>query len=103
MSKYKNKITIVAGIKFHSIKEAGRYLQLKALEEIGEISDLELQPKFPVIVNEKKICNYIADFRYYKKNNNFPTIEDVKGFLTPIYKIKKKLVEALYCIKILET
>jgi hypothetical protein len=30
-------------------------------------------------------------------------VEDVKGYKTDVYKIKRKLVEALYSIKINET
>ena len=44
--KYRNKKTWQDGILFASGHEADRYLQLKALQELGQIRDLELQPKF---------------------------------------------------------
>jgi len=41
-SKYRNKKTEVDGIVFDSQKEASRYLDLKMLEVLGEIKNLEL-------------------------------------------------------------
>ena len=64
------------------------------LQAAGEISRLILQPKFDIIVNGVKVAYYKADFAYFNKNNR--VIEDVKGVKTPIYRLKKKLVEALY-------
>ena len=79
----------------------GRYYQgLKILLENGDISNLEIHPKFPVLVNGHKICVYYADFRYTE--NGVVVVDDVKGFRTKEYKIKKKLVEALYGITIRE-
>jgi len=109
MSKYNNKITYIDGIKFDSLAEYDRYLELKCLECAGEINSLKLQPRFdfimPIngwdsIIPTKKIFTYKADFSYYKKDKVSPTIEDVKGFETAVFKLKKKLIEALYNIKI---
>ena len=101
MNKYNAKRTVVDGISFHSKAEAARYSDLKLLERAGVIFKLELQPAFPCVVNKKKICVYKADFKYHLKNGKW-VIEDVKGYRTQIYKIKKKLVEALYGIEITE-
>jgi len=68
----------------------------------GEIINLELQPKFPIEVNGIKICTYIADFRY-KERDGTEVVEDCKGFKTDVYRLKKKLVKAIYGIEILET
>lgn len=95
-SKYRAKKTTIDGISFASTKEAERYLELKLLESSGKIRDLELQPKFPMIINCAKICTYIADFKYYDVDKKDYVVEDVKGFRTPIYKLKKKLLLALY-------
>tara|TARA_R110000782_G_scaffold186455_1_gene276599 strand:- start:145 stop:498 length:354 start_codon:yes stop_codon:yes gene_type:complete len=83
------------GHKFDSKLEAARYKQLRLMEKAGEVKDLELQPKFPCEVNGKKICTYISDFRY-KLRNGKEVVEDVKGVETAVFKLKKKLVEALY-------
>lgn len=95
-SKYKAKKTTVDGIRFDSQKEAARYCELKRLEQIGEIERLELQPKFellpPFVYDGVKIRGivYRADFSYYR--GGVKCIEDVKGFRTKEYLIKKKFL-----------
>jgi hypothetical protein len=93
-NKYRAVKTEVDGIMFDSKREAARYMELVLLERAGEISRLELQPKYDCVVNGKKICTYKADFRYFNANGS--VVEDVKGMKTPVYRLKKKLVEALY-------
>jgi hypothetical protein len=94
MNKYRNVKTEVDGIVFDSKKEARRYGELTTLQAAGEISRLMLQPKFDIIVNGVKVTYYKADFAYFNKDER--VIEDVKGVKTPVYRLKKKLVEALY-------
>lgn len=104
MSKYRSVKTVVDGIVFDSRKEAFRYNALKLLVKAGEISDLELQPVFQVELNGRKICRYKADFRYTRSGETI--VEDVKSAYTrtlPVYRLKKKLVEAQFGLKILET
>lgn len=91
------------GIWFDSKKEADRYSQLKILERTGEIRNLTLQPVFPIVVNGKKVCNYRADFSYYRMKKAESIVEDCKGIKTPVYRLKKKLFEALYEKQILES
>lgn len=93
-NKYKAVRTEVDGITFDSKREATRYMELMLLQRAGEIERLELQPKYDCIVNGRKICTYRADFRYFTKENS--VVEDVKGMKTAVYRLKKKLVEALY-------
>jgi hypothetical protein len=100
-TKYGNKKKAVNGITFHSKKEADRYLDLLLLEKCGKIECLMLQLAFPIIINDIKVFTYKCDFRYVE--NGEIIIEDVKGFKTAIYKLKKKCVEAQYGIKIRET
>lgn len=116
--KYQNKIVIVDGIKFDSKKEAVRYNELKLLEKAGEISGLRRQVKFELIpaqrepdtigkrggvkpgkVIERAIC-YYADYVYIQ--NGETVVEDVKGFRTPVYKIKKALMLYIHGIRIKE-
>ena len=101
MTKYNAKKTEVDGFIFDSRAEARRYSELILAERAGEISNLSLQPVFPIIVNEKKIGKYIADFQYTDRDGN-RVIEDVKGVSTPVYRLKKKLVEAIHEINITE-
>ncbi len=92
VNKYRNKITEVDGIKFHSKREAKRYQELRVLEKWGVIENLETQPRIPLMVNGQKIGHYVGDFRY--KENGKVKIEDVKSpaTITPLYKIKKKIL-----------
>lgn len=102
-SKYRNRITEAKGIKFHSKKEARRYEELFLMEKSGDIAHLETQVKMPISINGKHICNYLADFVYSDLLAGKVIIEDCKGMRTPLYKLKKKLVEAQYGVTILET
>jgi len=102
MSKYYNKKTELHGISFDSKKESVRYQELLLLERARKITDLELQPRFDLIVNNQKIGFYKADFRYTDIRTGNSIIEDVKGMKTPVYNLKRKLVKALYGIDIVE-
>jgi len=99
-SKYGNKRTLYDGIMFASQSEARRYATLKLWQLSDIIGQLELQPKYPCKVNDKLVFTYIADFRYLRDGQQ--VVEDVKGYRTKEYIIKKKVVEALYNIKIVE-
>jgi len=89
-NKYKAIKTTIDGIKFDSMKEGARYKQIKLLEKVGKITELELQPKYDLIVNGKKVGFYKADFRY--KEDGKLIVEDVKGMKTPVYNLKKKMI-----------
>ncbi len=95
--KYKAKKAIVDGITFDSKKEAGRYQELKLLERAGAVKGLVLQPRFLLQdkfkykgKTERKI-EYIADFEYMDTKTGKVVIEDVKGYKTDVYKLKRKL------------
>ena len=93
-SKYNAIPTIVDGVRFASRAEAKRYGELKLLVLAGDITRLELQPAFKCFVNGVLICTYRGDFRYFTAAAC--VVEDVKGMKTPVYKLKKRLVEACY-------
>jgi hypothetical protein len=103
-SKFRARKTKTDGITFDSQKEAMRYLELKALLDQGKIKDLKLQFKFDCVVNDQKICYYLADFVYLDSKGK-TVVEDVKSEYTaknPVYRLKKKLVEALHDVVITE-
>ena len=100
-SKYGNVVTERDGIKFHSAKEARKYDELKLLQRIGEISQLTLQNSYPLAVDGVKICTYKDDFSYLTKDGVLVVL-DVKGFKTPVYRLKAKLFRAIYGFKITE-
>lgn len=102
VNKYHNKKIIIDGIEFDSKKEGNRYCQLKLLEKAKEIKDLELQPRFELQPSFKKDnktyrkIEYLADFKYFDNRLNKVVVEDIKGFKTDVYKLKKKLFEYKY-------
>ena len=105
-NKFNARKTVVDGIVFHSAAEANRYKILKLLERSGHIKELKLQvPYIFYCISEpsldcKKMFTYYADFVYVE--NGHTIIEDVKGIKTPVYRLKKKLIEAYYLITITE-
>ena len=107
MTKYNNKKVIIDDHKFDSRKEAFRYQGLKNLEKDGFISDLQMQVVFElapsIIINGRKkpALKYKADFVYIHKGQKI--VEDVKGMLTAVYKIKRHLMKSIHGIDILET
>lgn len=93
MTKYHSQPAVIDNIRFASKREGKRYSELKLLERAGQIRNLELQPRFPLIVEGIKVCTYVGDFAYFEANKR--VIEDSKGFKTKEYVIKRKLLLAL--------
>lgn len=96
MHKYHAKKTTVDGITFASKKEAARYQELKILADAGMITDLrmqvgfELMPSFKYCGKTIRAIKYIADFVYIDGGRTI--VEDVKGYKTDLYQLKKKLL-----------
>jgi hypothetical protein len=105
-NKYNAAGERIDGMWFASAAEGKRYLQLKSMMERNMIDNLRCQVKLPCVVNNRLICTYIADFAYVVIDDRGVGIrsiwEDVKGMVTDVYKIKKKLVQAVHGIEILE-
>ena len=100
MNKYKNKKVQIDMYVFDSARESQRYKELKLLERAGEISNLELQPRFLLQDSFKKNgrtfrkIEYVADFKYIE--NGKTIVEDVKGMQTDVFKLKHKIFEKVY-------
>ena len=99
---YGNTRVVIDGIKFQSKAEGARYERLRDLQNVGAIRDLVLQPRYPLVVNNIRVGTYVGDFLYYDALNDQPVLEDVKGVRKEVYRLKKKLVAALYAIDITE-
>lgn len=96
MNKYGAKKTTIDGLTFDSKAEASRYQDLKLLERAGVITDLKLQPVFilqPAFTDAEKnryqAIKYRADFQYTEGEQ--VVIEEVKGFETEAWKLRKRL------------
>lgn len=106
-SKYRAVKTEVDGIRFDSKKEAARYCELRLLEKAGQIRQLRTQLPLDLTAGTPRLIRlgaYVADFVYEERVGDDWIIrfEDVKGFKTPLYRWKKKHVEAQYGIQIRE-
>lgn len=107
-TKYNNKKITVDGQIFDSKKEANRYKELRLLEKAGVIKNLSRQVKFVLIPSQRdengkvieRECSYKADFKYEEGLKT--VVEDVKGFRTKEYIIKRKLMLYQYGIRIRE-
>ena len=101
-SKYNAIKTEVNGITFDSKKEASIYNELLLRGKAGEIHSLSLQVPIYFKCNGVFCFKYIADFKYYDNKLGDWVILDAKGILTDVYRLKKKLIEAQFGIKIIE-
>jgi hypothetical protein len=70
------------------------------MEQAGEISDITCQPRYkltaggiPVRYESGRQAVYVADF-WYKTSGGSVVVEDVKGYDTPLSKLKRALIEA---------
>lgn len=98
-AKYGNKKTEVDEMAFDSEKEARRWGELKMMFKAKLISKPIRQYSFTLSDN----IEYVADFVYFDYSTKEFVVEDVKGFRTEIYKIKKKLMLSNNGIEIKET
>lgn len=96
-----NKIEI-DGIVFDSPAEGRRYGILKSEEKLGKIQNLRFQVDYPYKENGIHCFVYRSDFNYTIVETGEEVVEDVKGFRTDVYRLKKKLIEARYGIVISE-
>lgn len=94
-NKFGAKKTLYGGRLYHSKREAAYARDLDLLVKGKVLSRWEAQVKFPLIVNDKKLCDYIIDFIEYDNDNNATYVE-VKGFETDVWKLKWKLFSILY-------
>lgn len=107
--KFGNKKVLCDGMIFDSQKEARRYHELKLRQQAGEISGLECQKVFELIPKQvdedgkciERDCKYIADFVYTDKDGR-TVVEDTKGYKTPDYIIKRKLMLKVHGIRVRE-
>ena len=107
-SKYGAKKVTIDGITFDSRKEANRWLELSSLERVGKVSNLQRQVKFELLPSQRvngkvveRAVNYMADFVY--EENGQKVVEDTKGFKTPEYIIKRKLMLWVHQIQVKES
>lgn len=102
-SKYNARRVTVDGLSFDSEAEARRYAELKLLQAAGAIGDLMLRPRFELQAafedrDGRRWASivYEADFAYHEPGAAALVVEEVKGFETEAWKLKRKLFMARY-------
>lgn len=106
-SKFGNVKIEIDGYIFDSKKESEFYGSLKIKKQAGLIKDFQMQVKYDIIVNNIQIAKYFLDFLVEHNNGTIEYI-DIKGkdkktnkfIKTGVFALKKRLVEAIYGIKI---
>jgi ribosomal protein L27 len=89
--KFRAKACEYEGIKFPSLKERKRYIELKLLQRSGEVVTFLRQTAFHLPGDVKYVCDYTIFW-----TDGTVTFEDVKGQRLPMFIAKKKMVEDLY-------
>lgn len=107
-NKYHNKGVLTLDGHFDSRKEYDRFVELSLAQRAGVIRDLRRQVRYNLVPSQKRegkvverAVDYIADFVYVKDGKEI--VEDCKGYRTPEYIIKRKLMLYLKGIRIYET
>jgi hypothetical protein len=106
--KYGNSKVTDAGITFDSKAEHKRWQYLSMLESAGEILNLRLQVPFVLIPaqvspsgKKERPTLYLADFVYLDATGA-QVVEDVKGAVTPEFRLKRKLMLHVHGIEVKE-
>ena len=90
-NKYHNEKITINGLKYDSKKEYQRHCELILLEKNNKISNLRFHEKQDIIIlQENPLITYIPDFCY--EENGILIIEDLKGYQTKEFKLKKKMI-----------
>lgn len=107
--KRKNKYNAHRYNGYDSEKEYNRAQKLKLMQRAGLISELREQVVFLLIPSQtnsegikERPVKYIADFVYRDNETGQTVVEDTKGFRTPEYIIKRKLMLMMHGITIKE-
>ena len=102
MSKYHSRKVFYDGHSFDSLLERDRYIDLRALEKLGVIQNLQLQVRYEIIPKQdgERAAHYVADFQY--EMDGQVIVEDAKGFCTPDFVLKRKLMLWVHGIKLVE-
>lgn len=98
--KYGAVKTTIDGIEFDSKAEALYYQLHKHDKGMKMQEKFVLMDKFKLNGKAYREIAYKPDFTFYDENGNLNKVVDVKGVLTPEFKIKSKLFANRYGIQI---
>lgn len=99
-NKYGNVPVRIDGTYFQSTAEGDYYGKLKLLKKAGLIKDFKMQVRYDFIINSVNIGFYKSDFDITNLDDTIDVCDVKGGPLTAVFQIKRKLLFALYGIKI---
>ena len=94
-NKYNARRVTIDGVTYDSQAESRRGVELAMMEKGGAISGLRVHPRYLIVdrfVHEGHVIRasyYEADFEYIENGRRI--VEDVKGVVTEVFGLKKKL------------
>jgi hypothetical protein len=103
-----NKFSNQAQGGHQSRKEDKHAVNLRALASVGILRNFQEQVRFEVIPRQdvdgklaERACHYVADF-VYDDQDGVHHVVDAKGWRTPEYRLKRKLMLFIHKIRIEE-
>lgn len=107
-NKFGAKKTMLDGITFDSKAEAHRYSQLQLLARTGSIAGITRQVAFVLAPSVrlsgskrlKPALRYVADFVYSDVRTGKIVVEDVKGVITPLFRVKQHLMMSVHGVDV---
>lgn len=98
------KVKAPDGTVYDSKREYRRGQELQLLQKCGEISDLKMQVRIPLLPKQsgERAVDYIADYTYHQ--NGTLVVEDVKSKATKTaaYVLKRKMLLFFHGIHVKE-
>lgn len=108
-NKFNAKRVVTEDGTFDSIKEYKYFkrlhIQMKAVNESERVVNIETQVRYDIDVNREHIGFYKLDFKvtYADRHIEYVDVKGLKkGSAYSLFRLKKKLVEAIYNISIKE-
>lgn len=93
--------------KFDSATEYQRWVYLKCLEAEGTIKNLVRQVPYtliPTLYKDGKVlyreCKYLSDMEYDVVATGEHIVEDVKGMILPVFRLKQKLMYHVFGVEV---
>jgi hypothetical protein len=89
-------------VMHQSTLEARRCDELHLMQQGGLIKDLRAHPqaRFSLDVDGHHIADYLADFVYFDNERNARVVEDTKGMVTEVFRLKAKLMVACHGVDV---
>ena len=92
--KYHARPHVVDGIRFASSLEARRYQELLRLQQAKIVNWFVRQPRFDLGAGVQYVADFLVVWEAYGPGK--VTVEDCKGFETPVFKLKHRLFRERY-------